>query len=233
VNARRHHFWIFKVEYWRLTFPHLPPFLRVVCCRLMAKPAQELPPLHRLPPVQPGARSKQRIVGAKELARHLDLTHPRIGQLAKEQVLERLPDGRFNLDDSRVRYIRWLRDAERRTAKSKVDSDFVRAKTELIDIRIREKKRDLIEFFEAMEMGDKLIGTMLTAMGGMPTRVARLVDGNSFLSVRREVDKIVFDTRTSLANQFSEFAKQAEAEAEKLEQQQKKPATDNTEDDAA
>ena len=144
-------------------------------------------------------------------------------------VLARLPDGRFDLDDSRIRYIRWLRDAERRTAKSKVDSDFVKAKTELIAIWVREKKWELIEFFEAMDMGEKLIGTTLTAMGGMATRVARLVDGNSFLSVRREVDKIVYDTRVALADQFNAFAKQAEAEAEKLERQ--KPTTDNPEED--
>lgn len=124
-------------------------------------------------------------------------------------MLEQLPDGKFNLDDSRVRYIRWLRDAERRTAKSKVDSDFVKAKTELIAIRVREKQRDLIEFSEMMEMTEKLIGTMLTAMGGMAPRVARLVEGNASLAIRREVDRIVYDTRVSLANQFTEFAEQA------------------------
>jgi len=132
----------------------------------------------------------------------------------------------FNLDDSRVRYIRWLRDPERRTAKSKVDSDFVRAKTELIAISVREKQRTLMETSEAMEMMEQLIGTVLTAMGGMAPRVARLVEGNSSLVVRREVDRIVFDTRVDMANRFSEFAKWA-AET------QPKPTTDNAEDDAA
>jgi hypothetical protein len=202
----------------------------------MAKPARELPQFRQLSPVKPRARSKQLqagagdTVGARALARHLDLTHQRIRQLVEEQVLEQLPSGKFDQDAARVAYIQWLRSAERRVAKSKVDSDFVRAKTELIDIRIREKKRDLIEFSEALDMGDRLVGTMLTAMSGMATRVARLVDGPSFLSVRREVDKIVYDTRVSLANQFSEFANQAEAEAAKLEQQQK-PTTDDTEKD--
>jgi hypothetical protein len=61
----------------------------------MAKPARELPPLHRPSPVLPGARSKQHqvagdAVGASKLAGHLDLTHPRIHQLVDEHVLERL-----------------------------------------------------------------------------------------------------------------------------------------------
>ena len=48
----------------------------------MAKPARELPPLHRPLPVKPGARSKQQsqtgdeTVGAQQLAKHLDLTTP-------------------------------------------------------------------------------------------------------------------------------------------------------------
>jgi hypothetical protein len=122
---------------------------------------------------------------------------------------------------------------ERRTQRSKVDQAFTQAKTELIAIRVREKKKELIEFSEAMNTCEKLIGTMLTAMSGMAPRIARLVEGNAFLSVRREVDQIIFETRTSLANQFTEFAKQAEVEAEKLERQRQKPTTDDTEDDAA
>jgi hypothetical protein len=58
----------------------------------MAKPARELPQMHR-PSLAP---SKAQFVGAKQLARHLDLTHPRIAQLADEEhVLERLPNGRL------------------------------------------------------------------------------------------------------------------------------------------
>ena len=40
-----------------------------------------------------------------------------------------------------MRYIRWLRDPERRTAKSKADQEFTQAKADLIKIRIAEKKR--------------------------------------------------------------------------------------------
>lgn len=138
----------------------------------MAKPARELPQLQRPSPVKPGARKQLPqpavvIVGAKALARHLDLSHPRIAQLADEKhVLERLPDGRFNLNDARVKYIRWLRDSERRTAKSKVDQEFTQAKAELIRIRIAEKQKVLILADEAMDVGEKLIGSLLTAMSG-------------------------------------------------------------------
>jgi hypothetical protein len=73
---------------------------------------------------------------------------------------------------------------------------------------------------------EQMIGTVLTAMGGMAPRVARLVEGNSSLLIRREVDRIVFDTRTNLANRFNEFANWAE-------ETQPKPTADNTEEDTA
>ncbi len=106
-----------------------------------------------------------------------------------------------------MRYIRWLRDAERRTAKSKVDQEFTQAKAELIRIRIAEKQKVLILADEAMGVGEELIGAMLTAMHGMAPRVARLA-GNS-IAVRREVDAIVYETRVALANTFNKFAEEA------------------------
>ena len=84
-----------------------------------------------------------------------------------------------------------------------------------------------METSEAMEMMELMIGTVLTQMGGMASRVARLVEGNSSLVVRREVDRIVFDTRVQMANRFNELAAWAE------ETQSKSATTDSTEEDDA
>jgi hypothetical protein len=55
-------------------------------------------------------------------------------------VIAPLPNGRFDQDECRVRYLRWLRDHERRSQRSQADADFIKAKTELIALRVREKK---------------------------------------------------------------------------------------------
>lgn len=177
----------------------------------MAKPARELSPLRRPLSVQSGARIKRPqavvTVGAKKLAQHLDLTHPRIHQLAEEEhVLQRLPDGRFNLDDSRVRYIRWLRGAERRAVKSKADQEFTQAKADLIKIRIAEKQRDLIPYAEAEETGDKMIGIVLTKLSGLAARV-----GGDQVQ-RRKTEQVVFEIRTEMSEAFTEMANKVEAE---------------------
>lgn len=144
---------------------------------------------------------------ATTAARHLDLSHHRVAQLVDGQVLQRLPNGRFDLNDCRVRYIRWLRDPERRTAKSKADQEFTQAKAELIKIRIAEKQKVLMLTDEAMEVGEKLIATVLMAMHGLAPRVARIA-GNS-IAVRREIDAVIYETRVSLANTFNQFAEEA------------------------
>jgi hypothetical protein len=170
----------------------------------MAKPARELhlPPLHRPQPVQPSARSKQRqvagnIVGAKQLAKHLDLTHPRIHQLVvDEHVLEQLANGKFNLDDSRVRYIRWLRAPERRVVKTKADADFTKAKAELIRLRIAEKTNTLMPTEIAVERMKLVIFTFVNKLTSIAPRLAHAA-GHTF-GMRREIEAIIFETRKEL-----------------------------------
>ena len=115
-----------------------------------------------------------------------------------------LPNGRFNLDDCRVRYIRWLRDPERRASKSKADQAFTDAKAELIRIRIEEKRGTLMSTQLAADDMERVIGAFLTKLHGIAPRIARLA-GNS-LPVRREIDAIVFETRKELAGFFNQLA---------------------------
>jgi hypothetical protein len=192
----------------------------------MAKPACEfrLPPLHRSRPVQPIARSKRpaadNIVGAKQLAKHLDLTHPRIHQLVvDEHVLEQLPNGKFNLDDSRVRYIRWLRAPERRVVKTKADNDFTRAKAELIRIRIAEKTNTLMPTEIAVERMKLVIFTFINKLTGIAPRLAHAA-GHTF-GVRREIEAIIHETRKELGALLDKWGKEAG---------EPDPTTDNTEE---
>ena len=131
----------------------------------MTKPAAQphLPPLHR-PSALPKSRPKQSAatgVLATRLAGHLDLSRQRIQQLVDENVIARLPNGNFDLDDCRLCYIGWLRAPERRVARSQVDAEITAAKAELIRLRVAEKKRELVplEYMRAVE--DKAIGVVL------------------------------------------------------------------------
>jgi hypothetical protein len=184
----------------------------------MAKPARELLQLHR--PSEPArSRPKQHqragliAVSGRKLAAHLDLSLQRVTQLTNvEHVITKLPNGKYDLDACRVAYVRWLRDPERRTARSKADSEFVKAKTALIELRVLEKKRVLIEFEEAMEVAEKIVATTNVALGGLAARV-----GGSDMNLRRRIDDVVFEVRTEIADQYQAFAEAAAEQASQTE----------------
>jgi len=68
-------------------------------------------------------------VTATQLGEHLGLTRQRIGVLADiEHVIERLPNGRFNQDQSRLKYLAHLRSPERRSARSEAAAKHAEAR---------------------------------------------------------------------------------------------------------
>jgi hypothetical protein len=100
--------------------------------------------LDRAPKRRSGRLRTAVTVTATQLGAHLGLTRQRIGTLADtEHVIERLPDGRFDQDGCRLTYLKWLRDPARRSARSQADSAHVVAKTELLKLRLLEKRRDV------------------------------------------------------------------------------------------
>ena len=197
----------------------------------MAKP-RELPQLHRPSPLsktkprqrqQPVARAVAGVSG-RRLAQHLDLSLQRVTQLTKtEHVLERLPNGTYDPDDCRIRYLRWLRDAQRRAARSKADSDFTAAKAELIRLRIAEKTNTLMPTEIAVERMKLVIFTFINKLTSIAPRLA-FASGNTY-GARREIDAIIRETRKELAALMNKWGDEAGEPDE--------PTTDDTEEKGA
>jgi hypothetical protein len=60
-------------------------------------------------------------------------------------VLHRAPDGSgFDVDVSRVAYLRYLRRERQQSPRSEADGDHVKVKTEMLQLRLMEKKRELV-----------------------------------------------------------------------------------------
>jgi phage terminase Nu1 subunit (DNA packaging protein) len=128
-------------------------------------------------------------------ARHLDLTHQRIHQLVDEHVIVQLPDGCFDMDDARIRYLRWLRDPERRSGRTQADAEHVKAKTEMLQLKLAEKRGELVRQSDVDALIDEIMGVTLTAMSSMPARCAPRGD----LATRRCIEQVVFEVRTEIA----------------------------------
>ena len=145
---------------------------------------------------RPGRRGRPEHVATitvTQLAAHLGLTRQRIAALVDENVLTRLPSGRFNETDSRLRCLNWLRDPARRSARSEADARFVDAKSELLRLRIAEKSRTLIPKHEVDETIDAIAGIVTTHLGGMAARCT------PDLRISATIDAAVRQIRTEMA----------------------------------
>ena len=140
-------------------------------------------------------------VSASALALHLDCSRTYIGKLEAEGVIQRQGDG-FPLDLSRVAYLRYLRRERQQSPRTQADADHVAVKTEMLKLRLMEKKRELVRQSDVDELIDTLCGITLTALSSMPARCAPRGD----LATRRSIERVVFEVRTEIATICQQMA---------------------------
>jgi hypothetical protein len=138
-------------------------------------------------------RSRRRAsVSASALALYLDCSRAYVGKLEAEGVINRQRDG-FPLDQSRVAYLRYLRRERKRSPRLEADAAHIAAKTELLQLRLMEKRRELVLRADADALIDQIAGTVLTALGGIAVRCSR------DMAVRRNIDAVVDQVRRDIA----------------------------------
>jgi hypothetical protein len=139
-------------------------------------------------------------VNATQLGAHFGLPRQRICTLADvEHVIERLPNGRFDQDACRLAYLRHLRD--RRSARGEADAAHTKVKTEMLQLRLMEKRRELVRRDDVNELLDTVAGITLTKLGSLPARVAGLD-----LAARRKAEDVVLELRREIAEACSQMA---------------------------
>jgi hypothetical protein len=82
-------------------------------------------------------------VSASTLAQHLDYSRTYIARLEADGVIQRQGDS-FPLDQSRVAYLRYLRREHRHSPRTQADAAHVAVKTEMLQLRLMEKRRELV-----------------------------------------------------------------------------------------
>ena len=143
--------------------------------------------------------AKPATVSASALAQHLDCSRTYIGKLEAEGVIQRQGDG-FLLDPSRVAYLRYLRRERRQSPRSEADADHVKVKTEMLQLRLMEKKRELVRREDVDALIDQIAGTVLTHLSGMAARCSR------DMMVRRNIDAVVMQIRREISEACSKAA---------------------------
>lgn len=103
----------------------------------------------------------------------LMISDERLRQLAKMEYFKRAVKGRYNLVAVVQGYIKFLKDDERRTSKSATASRMQDAKTAEIEMRLAERRRELIPLDDAQAAIDVIVGKVRAEFSGLPARVTR------------------------------------------------------------
>jgi hypothetical protein len=136
------------------------------------------------------------VVTTNSLATHLGMTRQNVARLVSEAVLVQRSDGCFDQTANRLRYIKHLREQHRHTPRSAADTEHLKAKTEMLQMRLAEKRKELVRQEDVDALIEDICGEMLTAMSSMPAQCAPIGD----LATRRRFEKWVFETRTKIAD---------------------------------
>ena len=86
-------------------------------------------------------------------------------------------------------YLRYLKDDERRSAKSAADSRVRDARALEIELRIAERTRDLIPLEDALADMAELAASVRSELAGLPARLTRIIDERQ--KIESEVDGVL------------------------------------------
>ena len=101
-------------------------------------------------------------------------------------------------------YLRFLRREHRHSPRTQADADHVKVKTEVLQLRLMERRRELVRMDEVTALIDQIVGVMLTHLSSMPAQCAPRGD----LATRRSIERCVFEVRTEIAKVCQQRADQ-------------------------
>jgi hypothetical protein len=96
-----------------------------------------------------------------------------------------------------------LRRERQQSPRTQADADHVKAKTEMLQLRLMEKKRELVRQDDVNELIDQIAGITLTHLSGMAARCSR------DMVVRRNIDAVVMQIRREIAEASNKAADEA------------------------
>ena len=95
-----------------------------------------------------------------------------------------------------------MRRERRQSPRTEADADHVKVKTEILQLRLMEKRRELVRRADVDELIDGIAGVTLTALSSLPARCAPRGD----LAIRRSIEGVVSEVRIEIANVCQQMA---------------------------
>ncbi|MCG2665316.1 hypothetical protein ACFPFP_00040 [Bradyrhizobium sp. GCM10023182] len=146
-------------------------------------------------------------VSGTQLAAHLGLSRPYLDRLVADGTIARDGASKFDLDESRLRYIRRLREARRSSPVAEAQAQYQRAKARHLELENARKEKQLMEVEDHVAAVDEIVGIMLTHLSGLPARCTR------DLTTRRSMEAAILQMRQEIADTAAERTREHEREA--------------------
>lgn len=114
----------------------------------------------------------EEVISLSAGAELLGITRQRAGQLAKDGWITKTGKGGRLVDIVRG-YIAFLRDENRRASKSAAHSRLQDVRVRKEELAIAERERELVPLADAMEVVDRIVGSVHWHVGAIPARFTR------------------------------------------------------------
>lgn len=147
-------------------------------------------------------------IGTETLATLLGVTGRHIRDLAARGVIRKIGRDRYRLTDAVRAVFAHVRSSVE--TKSEATSGFRKARTELIELELAEKRRSVIAATEAEAIVDYLAGKFGTALDALPARVTRDP------ALRRALQAEIIAIQNDLAESFGRAAEALDGKQEAL-----------------
>jgi hypothetical protein len=96
------------------------------------------------------------VVTPNSLATHLGMTRQNVALLTANAVIEQRSDGNYDQTANRLRYIKHLREQHRHTPRSAAESDHFKVKTQLMELKLMQQRKELVKQTDVDELIDNL-----------------------------------------------------------------------------
>jgi hypothetical protein len=142
----------------------------------------------------------------RETSRHLDCSREQLARLEAQGIIERLPDGGYDLDKTRVAYIRWLRE---RPQKSSKREHLYELQSQIKEHQLATQRHETVKLSESAEAHKALVLGVVAMSYTMAAALVRSL--NAFTN--RDVKKMIDDHVRQFLNAL---AAMAEAQTDSL-----------------
>lgn len=129
----------------------------------------------------------EKYISSSDLAKVLRLTTQRVNQLAKEQILKREADGKFDLSDAVVKYFTFKFKTDEEINYARQHARLEKAKADMAEIELAEHEGSLLHAAEVEQAMASMILNCKSRLLSIPSKCSPRIIGQKSLAIVSDI----------------------------------------------